>query len=93
MESTIELDSRAITNDSGDVALKYYQPGQVLLQRNPSGKEYVAVTQANICLTWVDPLDVQYILAKQGGCCGGKRQLFDYASESDVRRWTNKGGE
>lgn len=83
----------AQTNESGDIALKYYQPGQVLLQNNPSKREYAAITQANICMVWVDPLDVDHILAKRGGCCGGKKQLFTYANESDVRRWTNRGGQ
>lgn len=80
-------------NDNGQIALKYRQPGNILLQGNPSGKEYVAVTQANICLAWVDPADIDFILAKKDGCCGGKRQSFFLANEADVRRWTNKGGQ
>jgi hypothetical protein len=81
------------TNAAGDIAVKYRQPGNVLLQGNPSGREYVAVTQANISLAWIDPTDVDFILAKKDGCCGGKRQSFYLANESDVRRWTNKGGQ
>jgi hypothetical protein len=81
------------TNEKGEIAIKYRQPGRVFLGGNPSGKEYVAVTEANICLAWVDPLDVDFILAKRDGCCGGKRQSFYLANESDVRRWTNKGGQ
>lgn len=80
-------------NDEGQIALKYRQPGNILLVGNPSGLEYVAVTQANICMAWVDPADVDFILAKRDGCCGGKRQSFYLANESDVRRWTNKGGQ
>ena len=93
LEFIIALDPRAITNAAGEVALKYYQPGQVLLQSNPSGREYVATTRANICMAWVDPTDIDHILRKRGGCCNKQRQLFDYANESDVRRWTNGGGQ
>lgn len=80
-------------NPDGQIALRYRQTGNVLLQGNPSGTEYVAVTEANICLAWVDPADVDFILAKRDGCCGGKRQSFHLANESDVRRWTNRGGQ
>lgn len=80
-------------NDDGQIALKYRQPGNILLVGNPSGKEYVAVTQANICLVLVDPADVDFILAKKDGCCGGKQQSFYLANEADVRRWTNRGGQ
>jgi hypothetical protein len=80
-------------NEKGEIAVKYRQPGNVFLGGNPSGCEYVAVTQANICMAWVDPIDVDFILSKKDGCCGGKRQSFFLANESDVRRWTNKGGQ
>lgn len=83
----------AQTNDKNEVAVKYRQPGNVLLQDNPSGREYVAITQANICMAWIDPIDLDFIMAKKDGCCGGKRQSFSLANESDVRRWTNRGGQ
>lgn len=83
----------AQTNDAGQIALKYRQPGNILLQGNPSSTEYVAITHVNICMAWVDPADVDFILTKKDGCCGGKRQSFYLASESDVRRWTNRGGQ
>jgi hypothetical protein len=83
----------AQTNEQNEIAVKYRQPGNVLLQGNPSGKEYVAVTQANICMAWIDPADVDFILTKRDGCCGKKQQSFYLANESDVRRWTNKGGQ
>jgi len=85
--------TEAQTNDKGEIAVKYRQPGNVLLQDNPSGREYVAVTQANICMAWIDPVDVDFILAKRDGCCGKKQQSFSLANEADVRRWTNKGGQ
>lgn len=77
----------AQTNGSGQIALRYRQPGNVLLQGNPSGKEYVAVTRASICMVWVDPADVDFILAKKDGCCGGKRQSFHLANKIDVELW------
>lgn len=81
-----------INPDNGEVAVKYRQPGRVLITGCPSKKEYVAITQANICLAWVDPIDVDFILAKRDGCCGKKQKSFLLANEADVRRWTNKGG-
>jgi len=80
------------TNEAGEIAVKYRQPGQVLITGGPSGKEYVAVTEANICLAWVDQRDVEFILGKKGGCCGKKQKAFSLANADDVRRWTNKGG-
>ena len=89
MTTTLE---QARVNANGDIAVRYYQSSRALITKTPSGKEYVAVTQANICLAWIDPDDVENILARKGGCCGKKRQLFSLASEDDVRRWTNRGG-
>lgn len=89
-----EVQTRLNPPDQIEAALRYRQPGNVLLQGNPSGKEYVAVTQANICMAWVDAADVDFIMAKRDGCCvPGGRQSFYLANESDVRRWTNRGGQ
>lgn len=83
-----------ITNTAGQVALKYYQPAQVLAQQTPTGAGYVFQPKANISLAWVAPDDVGNLLQRKAGCnCGGKkRQAFSYANESDVRRWENGGG-
>lgn len=84
-----------ITNDAGQVALKYYQPAQVLAQQTPTGAGYAFAVRANIAMSWVHPDDVENLLARRVGCnCGGsrKKQAFSYANESDVRRWTNGGG-
>jgi len=93
MEKLSDKYLEAQINDKNEIAIKYRQPGNVLIQGVPSGKEYVAITQANICMAWVDSADVDFILAKKDGCCGGKQQSFSLANESDVRRWTNKGGQ
>jgi hypothetical protein len=91
-EQLLEKYPEAQIDKGGNVAIKYRQPGRVLITGSPSGKEYVAVTEANICLTWVEIQDVDYILAKRGGCCNKKQKAFRLANEDDVRRWTNKGG-
>lgn len=77
------------------VALKYYQPAQVLVQGTPTGKEYVFVPRANIAMAYVDPGDVDNLLGRKkvcGGCGGTVKQLFFRANESDIRRWNNGGG-
>lgn len=76
------------------VALKYYQPTQVLVKATPSGAEYVFVPKANISMAYVQPEDVDNLLVRKAGCnCGGsKKQAFHYANEDDKRRWENGGG-
>ena len=89
------MSSEAITNDAGQVALKYYQAAQVLAQQTPTGAGYAFAVRANISMSWVAPGDVENLLARKAGCnCGGsrKKQAFSYANEDDVRRWTNGGG-
>lgn len=86
--------TQPITNDAGQVALKYYQPAQVLAQNTPTGAGYAFAVRASISMSWVSPDDVGNLLARRAGCnCGGKkRQAFFYANEDDVRRWQNGGG-
>lgn len=77
------------------IALKYYQPAQILVQGTPTGKEYVFVPRANISMAFIDPDDVANLLGRRAGCnCGGSKRTpaFDYANESDIRRWNNGGG-
>lgn len=77
------------------VALKYYQPTQVLVKATPTGKEYVFVPKANISMAYVDSEDVGNLLERKAGCnCGGskRQQAFYEANESDIRRWENGGG-
>lgn len=80
-----------VVNDAGDYAMKYYSPGKVITRCNQY--DYVFMTQANICMSWVQEEHIGCILNKRGGCCGQKRPgIFTYANAADVRRWTNKGG-
>ncbi len=92
--TTITLPPQAITNDAGEVALRNdpLSASQIYIGALASKNEYVATTQAAICLVWVQPRDVLEVLAKTGGCCSKRRKLFDYAGEDAVRQWTNKGG-
>lgn len=87
-----EIPKNAQINDQNEIALRYHQSGRAFIQRTPTGKEYVAVTQANICLAWIVVEDLANVLARKAGCCGRKKQAFHLASEADVRIWTNKGG-
>lgn len=86
--------SDPIINDAGQIALKYYQPAQVLAQGTPTGAGYSFAVRAGIAMSWVDADDVGNLLQRKAGCnCGGKkRQAFYYANEDDIRRWTNGGG-
>lgn len=81
-------DQGQIINGQGQIALVYYQSAQVI----PRDFQYVFVPQAGISMAWVEPKHVDQIRAMKGGCCSGKRQLFDYANEAQARIWTNKGG-
>lgn len=96
MHTAEQLDVNTILAlpNNPQVALKYYQPSQVLVQNTPSGKQYVFVVQANISMAYVDADDVDNLLSRKAGCnCGGnKKQAFYRANEDDVRRWENKGG-
>lgn len=83
-----------ITNDAGQVAIAYYQPSQAFVGGNrvPSGKDYVFVTRyKGVCMSWVDPGDVEAILSMRGGCCGSRKQLFNYATDGQVALWTTGG--
>jgi len=63
----VQMANRVI-NEAGDVALRYYQPAQVIAQRTPSKKDYVFTVKANISLAFVNPADVDNLLGRR---CGG----------------------
>lgn len=85
-------DNGVIRNTNGQVALKHYQTVPHTLK--VGDYEYAFVVRANICLCWIDDEDVNTVLALTKTCCGGnKNTIYRYANESDVRRWTNGGGE
>jgi len=79
-----------VKNENGDVALKRYQTINKVV--TVSGTEYAFITQNNICMAWVHPEHVDQVLSIMKQCCGnGKKPMFTYASETDVRRWQYGG--
>jgi hypothetical protein len=80
-----------VSNGDGLFLMKYYNPGRIITRC--AQHDYVFITQANICASWVEEAHVGCILNKRGGCCGQKRPgIFTYANAADARRWTNRGG-
>lgn len=79
--------SDAIYNDSGQVALCYYQTTNPLITLANGIIGYKFQTSANICLAWVEPEHAQTLLDLMGGCCGGKRRIIYVATQTDVDRW------
>ncbi len=80
-----------VTNDTGQVALAYYQTIPHVVSANRH--EYAFVVRANICLAWIDAADADTVLRITKNCCGNHNlPVYRYANESDVRRWTAGGG-
>lgn len=77
-----------IENEVGQVALRYYQPAQVLTKRTPSGEQYFFDVKAGVSMAWISPQDVDDLLTRRGGCCNGKRQKYDYANQAAVDLWS-----
>jgi len=84
-----------ITNDAGQIALRYIRQQKAVVNCGPqkTQRTYIFSMRANISMAWVEAEDVPCCLAVRGGCCGQtKPGVIRYASETDVRRWTNGGG-
>lgn len=79
--------SDPITNELGEVAIRYYQPAQVFAQSTPTQTDYFFDVKAGVSMAWVKPEDVANLLARRGGCCNGKRQKYDYANQAAVDLW------
>lgn len=92
MTEQTPLPETAITNEDGHVAIRFLR--NVPLSVKCNGNTYAfGHMRANINMLYVAPEDVPCVLAVRTGCCGQKRAgKFIYASEDDVRRWTNGGG-
>jgi hypothetical protein len=91
LDGAVSDTASPVAMEDGSLAMKYYNPGKIMTRCNQY--DYIFVTQAQICMTWVQEEHVGCILNKRGGCCGQKRPgVFSYANASDVRRWTNRGG-
>lgn len=74
-------------NDKGEVAVRYYMTVPQFLTVN--GHEYVFNVNANICMSWVHPDEVDRILSTSKVCCGGqvRQDIYRLADETQVRRW------
>ena len=77
-----------IANDSGDVALRYYQPAQILAKDTPTGRQYFFDVKAGVSMAWINPQDVANLLERKGGCCNSRRKLYDYANQAAVDLWS-----
>ena len=76
---------------NGLVAMKYKRKQRLIAK---CGKRtHIFNMQANISMAWIPVDDVPCALALKGGCCGEKKKgIVIFASEADVRQWTNRGG-
>jgi len=80
-----------ITNDNGEVAVKYYQtiPKKIHI----AGTTYVFSVRNNISLCWIQEEHVSTVLSMTKTCCGGSKKsgIFRIATETDLRRHTYGG--
>lgn len=87
------LTDTRVANNVGQIALKvqrHAHPRAITI----GGLSYSFVPRANISLAWVNLDHVASVLAiKRKGCCNKSQFEFMLANESDVRRWTNGGGQ
>lgn len=80
-----------ITNEQGQVAIKYYQTRPHVLK--VGGKEYAFVVRARLCMTWIDANHIDTVLQIKKNCCGNNsRTVYSYATEQVVNIWTKGGG-
>lgn len=76
---------------NGLVAMRYRR--QQRLVAKCGKRTHIFNIQANITMAWIPIEDVPCALALRAGCCGEKRRgVVTFASEADVRQWTNRGG-
>ena len=80
-----------ITNEQGQVAIKYYQTIPHILRTG--GKEYAFVVRARLCMAWIDASQVDKVLQIKKNCCGNNsKTVYSYANEQTINIWTNGGG-
>ncbi len=78
-------------NDIDQVALKSLRRRPMAVKCN--NDLFAFVSWVDIALAWVDEENIPCLLAHRYQCCGSSRKkIIVYATEDDVRRWTNKGG-
>jgi len=85
--------TKATLNAQGQVAMRYMQQKPALVKCN--GTQYYFSTKASISMAFVNPEDVDCLLAVMEGCgCAGgrKKNMIFLADETHARRWINGGG-
>jgi hypothetical protein len=81
----------AITNDEGQVLLRYMKQAQEYVKCGSA--EYIFEVRANIAAAWVNEEDVSCMLGYKAGCCGGKlKNVIFLIDETHARRWQYGGG-
>ena len=77
-----------VVNDSGQVAVKYFQPMSQTLKVN--GRTYIFKVMKNLSIAWIEPEDVEAVLNVTKVCCGGNRnKVYRLEHETHVKRWLN----
>jgi len=85
------LPNNAIRNDQGQVLLRYMKQAQEYVKCGSA--EYIFEVRANIAAAWVNPEDVDCLLAHKASCCGGKaKSVIFLIDETHARRWQYGGG-
>lgn len=76
-------------NDKGQTAIEFYMNRPHLTDPVNGGHQYMFRTQAGtICMAWVNAVDLPYVLALRGGCCGQKKPgVYRLASPVNALRW------
>lgn len=82
-----------IYNEAGEVAVRYYQPTDKMVQLS-NGHRY-AFRVRRVSIAWIKPEDLQEVLRIPYGCCGQKMQgAFFLPNQLSVDMWlgVNKDG-
>jgi hypothetical protein len=75
-----------ITNDNGEIAVRYSQSTQKYV--SVGGIGYVFVVKYNISMAWIRPEHVNTVLRMTKECCGGrKHKMFTATDQTHVDRW------
>lgn len=70
-----------ITNESGEVAIKY---------RNPTPRiegDYAFVVKYHLSIAFVSPAFAEVLVRRRGNCRTCSKHLFTFASEAEVNHW------
>ena len=77
-----------VVNDSGQVAVKYFQPISQTLKVN--GRTYIFRVMKSLSIAWIEPQDVEAVLNIVKVCCGNtSRKVYRLEHKTHVKRWLN----